>query len=360
MNNNSRVIIWSTDVIKLIEGNPIGGLAVQMFFWAQVFVNNGWKVFSFSKNAKATVVREGIVFHPLKNIQRVNFFLEWWHAFKFILIVRPELLICRGSSRCLLALSFFSKLFDVKMVFYGASDSDFETNKTPVGTTKLDRCMYLRSLRHIRYFVTQNQYQHDMLLRNFGKESLVQFNIWGHNVDRIVDTPPRSDAVWIANLRRLKRAEWVLNAAETLPSFHFVLAGGRTGEASYYEDILKRSELLANVAFLGGRSFFYTNNLVGKARVLLCTSLYEGFPNTFLQAWSVGIPVISTVDPSNIIRTNNLGVVVSSEEELREALMRVLHDNDYYGSLQRSVKSFFVKNHSAQAGYENVINYIDK
>ena len=355
-----RVIIWSTDIIKLMEGKPIGGLAVQMYFWAQTFVANKWKVFSFAKNAKSRVILDGIEFRPKKNIQRINFILEWWQAIKFILILRPELLIFRGSSRQLLSLSLFARLFAVKLVLFGASDSDFEINRVPAGSTKLDRLMYLRSIRRICYFVSQNQYQHNMLLSNFGKESLIQFNIWGHSKVDFEDCSPESDVVWVANLRKLKRAEWVLEAAENLPDFRFVLAGGRTGEAGYYDTIQKQSEMLSNVVFLGGRSFFYVNDLVGKSHVLLCTSIYEGFPNTFLQAWSASIPVISTVDPSDVIKTYHLGVVVKSEEELRDALKLVLNDSNYYSFLKQSISTFFIKNHSAQIGYENVINYIYK
>ena len=202
MGKNNKAIFWSTDIIKLIDGLPIGGLAVQMYLWALAFVENGWEVLSFAKNARATVVREGIVFHPIKNIKRVNIILEWFHAIKYIWLVRPSLLVYRGSSRHLLSIAIFSRLFGVKLVLFGASDSDFEIDKIPVGATNLDRRMYLRSLRHISYFITQNRYQHDMLLKNFGKESLVQFNIWGHLADNLKDTPPESDVVWVANLRK--------------------------------------------------------------------------------------------------------------------------------------------------------------
>lgn len=353
----NKVIIWSTDVIKLMEGKTIGGIAVQMYFWAQVFAENDWKVFSFAKNANKTIVRERIEFRPVKNIRKVNLLLGWWYAFKFILTIRPELLICRGRSRRMLPIALFSRLFHVKLVFFGASDSNFKPDKFPTGS-KLDRWMYIRSISHIRYFVTQNRYQHDMLFQHFGKKSLLQYNIWGHTADNDGEIPPKSDVVWVANLRKLKRAEWMLDAARKLPVYHFVLAGGRTDEVSYYNEIQQQSAGLPNVTFLGGKAFSYVNELIGKSKILLCSSTYEGFPNTFLQAWSKGLPVISTVDPSGIITRHHLGEVVTSEKDLKEILQRMLEDNDYYDSLRQSVRTFFTQHHSAQVGYENVINYI--
>ena len=54
-NERKKIIIWTNTVIKLIEGKQIGGIAVQMYFWAKVFAQNGWQVFSFKENAKQTV-----------------------------------------------------------------------------------------------------------------------------------------------------------------------------------------------------------------------------------------------------------------------------------------------------------------
>lgn len=357
-NKKRNIIIWSTDIPKLLDGDPIGGITVQLFFWAQVFAKNGWQVYSFAENAKETVIREGIVFLPNKNIKRVNFLMEWWRSLLYHLTIHPQVIIYRGANRQLLPLALFSKLFDTKLVYFAASDVNFEPGKELVGS-EFNRKLYQRSIRHIRYFVTQNEHQHDTLLQNYGKDSLTMYNIWGEVSTDEQEDPPQSDAVWVANFRRLKRAEWVMDAAESLPIYQFVLAGGKSGDGDYYEQMKGRIGGMKNVSFLGGRSFFYANKLVSRSRTLLCTSIFEGFPNTFLQAWSAGIPVISTVDPSGIITANGLGIVVHTEEELVAALVKVLGDEKYYQILSLSVKAFFEKNHASQAGYEKVVSYVD-
>ena len=42
-------------------------------------------------------------------------------------------------------------------------------------------------------------------------------------------------------------------------------------------------------------------SLYQDALCLCCTSVLEGFPNTFLEAWSVGLPVVSSFDPDHLI-----------------------------------------------------------
>lgn len=354
--NNKKVIIWLTEIMDLIEEKPIGGIAVQMYFWSQIFAKKGWQVHSFAMDIKETIERSNIIFTPKRNIRYINFFLEWWYAFKYIYSIRPKVIIFRGAHRVLLPLSIFAKLFNTKLVFFSASDVNFEPGKELVGS-KFNRKLYQYSIRHIEYFVTQNQFQHDTLFNNYSKNSLIMFNIWGETPQIKNTLQFKRDVVWVANFRRLKRAEWVINVADKMPNHFFVLAGGCSDE-SYYNDMKNRSENESNIRFLGGISFSYSNQLIAGAKVLLCTSLFEGFPNTFLQAWSSGIPVISTVDPSGIIAENKLGEVVSNEEELFVALNRMLSDAQYYKNISTSITKFFKENHTVEVGYERLINYL--
>lgn len=350
-----KVIIWLTEVKNLLDGKPIGGIAVQMFFWAQVLVKNGWQVYSFAEDTKMTTSLDGIIFKPVKNIPRINLLLEWWRSLKYLLTIHPDVVLFRGAHRNLLPLALFSRLLGVKLVYFSASDVNFEPGKELVGS-EFNRKLYHSSIRHIHYFVTQNQHQHDTLLRNYGKDSLTMYNIWGKTPTNEHDIPPKSDAVWVANFRKLKRAEWVMAAAKHCKDYHFVMAGG--GNDEYYIEMQNEAGKIDNLGFLGPKSFFYTNSLVQKSKVLLCTSTFEGFPNTFLQAWSNGLPVISTVDPSGIISENGLGEVINNETELVAALKRLLGDEEYYKKLCSSVSDFFQQHHASQSGYERLIEYI--
>ena len=354
---NKKIVIWNSNVRNLIDGEPIGGIAVQMYFWAQVFVKHGWNVVSFVENGKKTTVKENIKFKTKRNIARINLLLEWWNAFKTILIERPDYIIYRGANRELLPLAIVSKWFGVKLLFFSASDVNFEPGNELVGSER-NRKLYQRSIKYIKFFIVQNNHQHDTLLSNYHKDSFILPNIWGTTHWDKQNAPSETDVVWIANFRRLKRAEWVLSAAERMPAYKYVMAGAAVNDCDYYENMKNRAAVLDNVSFLGGQSFFYTNALVANSKVLLCTSTFEGFPNTFLQAWSNALPVISTVDPSGIIRSNNLGIVVETEEELYCAIQKVLGNNETYEELQQSVKKFFENNHSSESGYNKLLKYI--
>ena len=212
-------------------------------------------------------------------------------------------------------------------------------------------------VRKMKYIVVQNQHQHDTLKSNYGKDSLILFNIWGESKKTDVEVLP-TDVVWVANLRPLKRPEWIVNAAKQLPEIDFTMVGGPTLDKQYYESVRAATQGIPNLHFLGPKSFAETNAIVSLSRLLCCTSTFEGFPNTFLQAWNYNIPVVSTVDPSGVIATNNLGIIVKTLDEFVLAVHDLLSKETEYSSKSASVVRYFYKNHAAEINFQQLMDYI--
>jgi glycosyltransferase involved in cell wall biosynthesis len=89
------------------------------------------------------------------------------------------------------------------------------------------------------------------------------------------------------------------------------------------------------------------NELLARAHVLVNTSVTEGYPNTFIQAWQREVPVVSlTVDPDGVLDRQGVGILASSEQRLEEALRLLLTDSvlrDEYGARGRD---FAARRHS--------------
>ena len=205
----------------------------------------------------------------------------------------------------------------------------------------------------------QNRYQQKKLKENYGKASLLIPNIWGEiSVSDNAETE-ECDALWIANLRKLKRAEWFLYAAQCLPKYRFVLAGGPTKDMSYYKKIQAFAKDIPNLTFCGQQTFEQTNKLVSATKLLVCTSEFEGFPNTFLQAWAQGKPVISTVDPNGTISECGLGCIIEDKEELLKRIPDLLEDKKLYQEKQEKIRSYFKSVHSADKRYEELKKFLD-
>jgi glycosyltransferase involved in cell wall biosynthesis len=81
---------------------------------------------------------------------------------------------------------------------------------------------------------------------------------------------------------------------------------------------------LANVTFHGQVPYHDVNDYFASALVFMNTSEIEGFPNSYLQAWSRGTPVVAFFDPDGLIAREDLGVAVRGMEEMRQAVRELI------------------------------------
>jgi glycosyltransferase involved in cell wall biosynthesis len=91
-----------------------------------------------------------------------------------------------------------------------------------------------------------------------------------------------------------------------------------------------------------------TNALYGRARVFVNTSDLEGFPNTYVQAWSSGTPVVAFFDPDGIIARHGLGAAVTTREQMVEAVQRLARDESAWRAAHARCLAFS-QQHFAEA-----------
>jgi glycosyltransferase involved in cell wall biosynthesis len=173
-------------------------------------------------------------------------------------------------------------------------------------------------------------------------------------VDLAADQPDPAardiDALWVSNIRAFKRPDLALQLAERLPDVRLHMIGGtQPGEEAYFEAIRARAAGLPNVTFHGPLSYQEVNAYMSRARVLVNTSDAEGFPNTYLQAWSRGTPVIAFFDPDGVIAGEGLGRAVHGLEEMIGALRELLPIGDAWHSASRRCSRYVSVRHGRAA-----------
>jgi glycosyltransferase involved in cell wall biosynthesis len=70
------------------------------------------------------------------------------------------------------------------------------------------------------------------------------------------------------------------------------------------------------------------------------TSDTEGFPNSYLQAWIRGTPVVAFFDPDGLIRREGLGVAVNSLDDMADAIAALLHDKTAWLSASMRCRAY--------------------
>jgi glycosyltransferase involved in cell wall biosynthesis len=97
------------------------------------------------------------------------------------------------------------------------------------------------------------------------------------------------------------------------------------GERKWIESLTSRIHSTPNLEYLGPRSQSEVNGLLARAHVFVNTSLYEGFPNTFIQAWSREVPIASLhVDPDGLLSKERLGLFCAGSEQRLAGAVREL------------------------------------
>lgn len=241
-----------------------------------------------------------------------------------------------------------------RLVFRAASDSDCDPARLLIRFAR-DKWLYAYGLRHADAVLVQSAWQREAMARNYGVASRVA----GMLVEKPGEPAPLRDIdmLWLGNIRQCKRPDRALELASTLRDCALHMAGGALpGEEPLYEEIRASAEASDNIRFHGRLSYWDANALYGRARVLVNTSDIEGFPNSYLQAWIRGVPVVTLIDPDGIINRERLGIAVSRPDAIAGAVRGLLYDEARWQAASGRCRAYMAR----EFGEERVLAaYLD-
>jgi glycosyltransferase involved in cell wall biosynthesis len=250
---------------------------------------------------------------------------------------------CAGMLAGLVAM--FCKRHRRRFVFRIASDSDCDPSRLLVQYAR-DRWLYAYGLRRANAVLVQSRFQARTLARNYG----VSGRVAGMLVDAPAPVVTRDiDVLWVSNIRRVKRPDRLLHLATQLPEVQFHMAGGALrGERPLYEAVRNVALGSANVTFHDALSYWEANALYDRAKVFVNTSDVEGFPNSYLQAWIRGVPVVTFIDPDGVIQREGLGIAVDSEAGMCRAIRDLLEDPESLGAASTRCREFIAREYAEE------------
>lgn len=327
---------------------PAGGEALQHTLLARALARRGWRASMIvldsgqSDGATWDGVKTYKAYRADDGIPVVRFLHPRWTKLQSAL-QRADADIyytsCAGAELGQVAL--FARRHGKKLVFRIASDSDCDPRALLVRYWR-DRQLYQWGLARADLVLAQTPSQQRALVRNFARQSQVMGLAVEPAGRRRAFHERDIDALWVANVRALKRPHLFLEAAARLPGLSFHLIGARLAEApALYDEVRARAETLRNVSFHGLVPQHRVGAFFERARIHVSTSETEGFPNTFVQAWSRGTPVVTFLDPERMVSRNGLGAAVSDAEGLHTAIASLAGDSSAWQAASASSARYF-------------------
>jgi len=278
---------------------------------------------------------------------------------KLLLKIKPDVIIQRGLTTESCILSFICWILRIKFVFMFAHD--VEAN----GLRQKDqsRVMLFCLLRKFSYvIVAQNKYQHDTFLHKYNGKSKIIYN--GFEIKKIKernkDKNKKTYILWVARCDEWKQPEIFIQLAKQNPKLQFSMICPKSQDEIFFNKIKSQALTVKNLLFLDFVPYDKINEYFKYSILFVNTSLYEGFPQTFIQATMNGIPIITLyVNPEEFLNVHQCGFCCNGNIELLdEKIKELINNRKKYGIFSKNAFKYALENHDISVTVKNLLNLL--
>jgi glycosyltransferase involved in cell wall biosynthesis len=334
----------------------VGGAEVQQSILARLFRRNGYRVsmicLDFGQPQAAVV--DGITVYKTYELNAGIPVLRFLHprlssVWSALRQAGADIYYQRSAGMLTGVIAEFCRRHGKRSIYAGASDMDFMPRKQQIRFAR-DRWLFERGLSRVDRIVVQNRTQLESCRSHYGRDATLIPSCYEHPV---TERPVRGDAVlWVGTVHDYKQPELLLDLARRLPGRRFVMIGGSAAPGErlhpgYYEAIRDQAAKLPNVEMTGFLPLEQVEPWFDRGRVLVNTSVYEGMPNTFLQAWARGIPTVATVDVGARVNGKAVYEKFTRIEEGAAEIERLCTDDLYWARASARCLEYFNREHSS-------------
>jgi glycosyltransferase involved in cell wall biosynthesis len=203
--------------------------------------------------------------------------------------------------------------------------------------------IFALGFRFTDFFIAQSPAQQRLLESNWGRKSTVIRNAL-RDVADVPDIAKGKDTVlWVGRGIPLKQPMKFVELARSLPEEKFVMVF--PGKSGLKDETVRHAGTMDNlevIDFVDPKRIQETYN---RAKCLVNTSTHEGFPNSFVQAFMGGTPVVAlNVDPDGILSRLDIGHCCHGDlAEARGYIEKLSRERTL--ELYTNCRTYFKQNH---------------
>ncbi len=342
----SRFLFYDDMLINVIqkEQKPSGGAAVQTLAWIMGLEENKQEVYVLTNLYSACNIKDDFKHIKLLDNYKPNHGIRWirwiYYRIPYVLKIlkrnKPDYLILSIPDWSTFVWAIFCKMLKIKLVVRVSNDN-FVDKRLMETHAKVFYYLMKFGFSLSYAIVCQNVYQFNQLKKKYPKKKIAKFvnpfyRKTTQNYRSIKTNENKSYIAWLGLFQYQKNLKLLFKIAKSLNGTSFKIAGenvpGTLDEET--KEYLLALDKLSNVEFVGFLNKQDTYEFLSKAKFLLSTSRYEGFSNTFLEAFSCKTPILTNtnVNPDGIIERYALGLVYTDVEDLINKLDEI-NEEDY-------------------------------
>lgn len=264
--------------------------------------------------------------------------------------VNADLYIVPGNSQFSTEVAFYTRKVGRKYIFLAGSDYDYypEYKMYPEQKDMYGVPFELKTyaIENADAHIVQSERQALLLQDGYGRKGTLIKNPIDLTPCFLRAAEPRN-ILWIGKSdERIKRPFLVLELARLLPQYSFTLILTRIMD-SVHEECLRLAGQLPNVTLIERVPYAGVERYFAEARLHVNTSVFEGMPNTFLQAAKYGVPTVSLqVDPGEMLSRHGIGLVSQGDfGRFKTEVNQVMSDELLSAQLSQKALSYVREHH---------------
>jgi glycosyltransferase involved in cell wall biosynthesis len=296
-------------------------------------------------------------------IPRFGYLMEARSLYRKLRDIDPCIIYQRVACAYTGICAFYSRRRATPLLWHVAHD----TEVTPQSLDRARNIVRLRlekwavefGARHATRIVVQTRHQAHLLQKNYARGADAVIANFHPPAAETIDKSGPLTVIWIANLKPWKQPEVFVRLANSLRSrseVRFVIVGAAAATSGRWQRALMQGiQNAPNLQYLGQKSHTEVNALLARAHIFVNTSVHEGFPNTFIQAWLRDVVVVSLqVDPDQSLERRGVGILARSEAGLVTAVRGLIDNPDVRAAYLERGRAHAIEHHSLRNADELV------
>ena len=301
---------YSKHISFISSLNPLdksGGAELQTYNWMMKFKENNYKISQIIEKTNKNNKDDDVNTFYIKDRTIFNF-VSCIQLFIVLIRIKPDICYQRLKNEFSFVIGLYCKIFKKKYVWWCSSDASAKKNSYYIHA--IERKYLKNNFKHfiaridakiVSYIsdygtlladvtICQNNYQKELLLkRKYKNVNLIKNSV---NLSVFPKVPKKAiQVIFVGNLRPVKQPEIFLDLVDSLKNteIKFIMIGKSYDNKS----LLNRIQNMSNLIYYDQIGHDEVLNHIASSKILVNTSIHEGFSNVFIESWILGAKVLS-------------------------------------------------------------------